>query len=153
MKLKELAAIMKHIDICMLTTNGPRGVIESRPMSNNREVEYDGNNYFFADGDSDLVKHLKKNNQVNLAFIGHKSFLNRSDIYISVIGKAKTTENKAAIKKHWVKDLELWFKKGIETKGLTLIHVKANSLKYWDNYKEYEVKVQLSVVFDAATAR
>lgn len=140
-KLKDLAAIMKHIDICMLATTGPRGVIESRPMSNNRDVTYDGNSYFFTDGNKAVVAEIKKDNNVNLSFIGHHSFLNRTSVYISVIGKAKLITNKSTMQKHWTKDLDLWFKKGIDTPGLTMIHVKAKSLRYWDGMKEGVIKV------------
>lgn len=141
LKLKEIANIMKHIDICMMTTFGARGTLESRPMSNNRDVEYDGNSYFFTDGKSAVVKELAKNNNVNLAFIGHHSFIKRSSVYISALGKAKLVTNKEIMKRHWNKDLDVWFKKGIDTPGLTLIHVKAQTIRYWDGREEGILKV------------
>ena len=42
---------------------------------------------------------------------------------------------------HWVPDLEQWFKDGIETKGLVLLAVKAQSIHYWNNYKEGEINL------------
>lgn len=142
LKMKEIADIMKHIDICMLATYGARGAIESRPMSNNREVEYSGDNYFFTLDKNAVAKEITKNPQVNLSFIGHHSFLNRKSVYISVIGRAKLVKDKKQFEKHWTKDLDLWFKKGIDTPGLTLIHVRAKSLKYWDGFEEGEIKVK-----------
>lgn len=141
LKLKEISDIMKHIDICMLSSVGPRGVLESRPMSNNRDVEYKGDSYFFTKGSAAVVKELEKNPNVNLAFAGHHSFLNRKSVYISVIGKAKLITDKKTLEKHWTKDLEIWFKKGIDTPGITLIHVKAKTVRYWDGWDEGVVKV------------
>jgi general stress protein 26 len=46
-KLKELSRKMKKLDICLLTTQNGRGGLHSRPMSNNGDVAYDGNSYFF----------------------------------------------------------------------------------------------------------
>ena len=46
--LKDVAELMKDIDLCMLTTTTENGALASRPMSNNGEVEYDGNSYFFT---------------------------------------------------------------------------------------------------------
>ena len=136
LKLKDIAAIMKHIDICMLATTGPRGVLESRPMSNNRDVEYNGNSYFFTDRKNAVVREITKDNNVNLSFIGHHSILNRTSVYLSVIGKAKLITDKEVMHKHWTKDLDLWFKNGIQTKGLTMIAVKAKTIRYWDGMNE-----------------
>jgi len=46
--LAELSEKMRDIDFCMLTTHGANGAIASRPMSNNREVDYDGDSWFFT---------------------------------------------------------------------------------------------------------
>ena len=141
LKLKDLAAIMKHIDIAMMTTYGPRGILETRPMSNNRDVEYDGNSYFFTMKKQAVAKELAKDNNVNLAFVGHHSIINRKSVYISVIGKAKLIDDKATMKKHWNKDLEIWFKKGLDTPGIVMIAVKAKSIRYWDGWDEGVVTV------------
>ncbi len=46
------------------------------------------------------------------------------------------------MKDHWISDLEKWFEKGIDTEGLTLIHVKAEHIKYWKDMKEGEIDVK-----------
>ena len=47
-KLGKLREIVKAVDICMLTTVDERGDLHSRTMSNNREVEFDGDLRFFT---------------------------------------------------------------------------------------------------------
>ena len=45
------------------------------------------------------------------------------------------------MEEHWLKELEQWFKDGLDTKGIVMIHVKAKRIKYWHNEDEGEVKV------------
>jgi general stress protein 26 len=136
--LKDISDAMKSIDICMLTTG--KGALVSRPMSNNRDVEYEGDSYFFADGSSDLVQELSADPKTNLAYVDQPALFGKS-LYISVSGNAVLVRDKAQIKDHWVPDLDAWFKDGIDTPGLTMIHVKADSVKYWQGGDEGEVKV------------
>ena len=42
MTLEDLSSQLKKIDFCMLSTNAGSGRISARPMSNNGDVEYDG---------------------------------------------------------------------------------------------------------------
>ncbi len=132
LNLKDLSAIMRKIDICMLTTMTEEGTHASRPMSNNREVDYDGDSYFFSSDTTSAVRDIIANPQVNLSYIGHHSFINHSSVYISVEGKGELIHNRDAFKKHWVPDLDVWFAQGVETPGLVLIHVKASRIHYWD---------------------
>ncbi len=136
LSLKSLAESMRKIDFCMMVTQSTRRSLTSRVMSNNRDVTYKGSSYFFTEGKSQKVKELEMNPYVVLDFEGPK------DLYISISGKAKLIRNKAAFEDHWVKDLERWFKKGIDTPGLVLIHVKANKLRYWQREKSGEIKLK-----------
>ncbi len=40
--LSDIAEKMRDIDIAMLSTHSDNGTIAARPMSNNRQVDYDG---------------------------------------------------------------------------------------------------------------
>ncbi|MBV9045288.1 MAG: pyridoxamine 5'-phosphate oxidase family protein [Alphaproteobacteria bacterium] len=135
--MKDISDAMKHVDICMMTTNN--GTLESRPMSNNRDVDYDGDSYFFANGSEEVVRDIENKPDVNLAYI-HQPTLGKP-IYISVKGKAEAVTDRGEMKKHWVPDLEAWFKDGIDTPGLTMIHVKAASVKYWSGGDTGEIAV------------
>ena len=136
--LKDISDVMKDIDICMMTTMTEKNTHESRPMSNNRKVDYDGDSYFFADGSASAVQDIKTQANVNLAYIRQDSFL-KKDLYISISGAARLSQDKAEMQQYWNKDVEIWFKDGIDTPGLTLIHVKAKHIKYWAGQDENEI--------------
>ena len=138
LSLKEISAAMRHIDICMMTTKTGAGDLESRPMSNNREVDYNGDSYFFAYDHSSAAKELGITPDVNLAYTHEPAIIGKS-MYISVTGKARLVHDREEMKKHWVKDVENWFKDGLDTPGLVMIHVKAARLKYWHQYEEGEL--------------
>lgn len=131
--LKSISKKMKKLDLCMMTTVTSKGMTASRPMSHNGDVNFKGFSYFFTWEKSQLVKDLTKNTHVNLAFIGKKK------LYISVTGKAKLIRKTELMKDHWNKDLEVWFKDGLETPGIVMIEVKAARLKYWQDEEEGEV--------------
>ena len=49
--LESLAEKMRDIDFTMLSTHTKDGQIGARPMSNNRDVAYDGDSYYFTTDD------------------------------------------------------------------------------------------------------
>jgi len=133
--LSELAEKMRDIDIAMLSTHTDGGAIGARPMSNNREVDYDGDSYYFTWEQSRMVDDIKRDPKVGLSFQGDKAFA------VAVEGKAELIRDKAAFKKHWTPDLDDWFKDGIDTEGVVMIKVGAVRVHYWDGQDEGEVKV------------
>ncbi len=134
-KITDLSKKMRKIDICMFTTQNGKGVLSSRPMSNNGDVEYDGNSYFFSYDASSVVKEVGKNPQVCLQFEG------KDQLYISVTGKASLITSRPVMEKHWIDELNKWFEKGLDTPGITMIHVKGSSIKYWQNENQGELKL------------
>ena len=133
--LEEIADKMKNLDISMLTTQTDKGMLSSRPMSNNGEVAYNGNSYYFTYEQARTVQDITQNPNVNLGFEGPDK------LYISIAGKADLIRDKAHMNEHWTKDLDVWFKQGIDTPGVVMIHVKAERIKYWQGEDEGEVKV------------
>jgi len=132
--LHELAERMSDIDIAILSTRAENGAIAGRPMSNNGDVEYDGDSYYFALDTTNTVKDIQRDPQVGLGFQGKHWF------YVAVEGRADLIRDKAQFEAHWVKDLELWFKDGVDTPGLVLIHVKADRINWWDKGDEGEIR-------------
>ncbi len=133
--LSEVAKKMRDIDIAMLSTHTDGGAIAARPMSNNGEVEYDGDSYYFTWEKSRMVDDIRKNSKVGLSFQGKKAFS------IAVEGEAAVIKDKQAFKEHWTPDLDDWFKGGIDTKGVVMIKVSAVRAHYWDGEDEGEVKL------------
>ncbi len=139
--LKEIAEEMKDIDFTMLSTKTEGGAIAARPMSNNRDVDFDGDSWFFSDGDSRSVRDIEADPNVGLGLQGKKSLLGAPGIFITIAGRAEIIRDKAAFAEHWNKDLERWWPDGIDSPGLALIKVNAERIHYWDGEDEGEVSV------------
>jgi len=94
-------------------------------MSNNADVEYDGNSYYFTTEETGLVSEVARSPKVGLGFEGDDG------LFVHVAGTAELIRDKAEFKKHWVPDLDAWFKDGSDTPGLVLVKVVAESARYW----------------------
>ena len=123
--LESIAQKMRHLDIALLTTIDAAGNLNARPMSNNADVEYDGNSYYFTTEETGLVSEVARSPKVGLGFEGDDG------LFVHVTGTAELIRDKAEFKKHWVPDLDAWFKDGSDTPGLVLVKVVAESARYW----------------------
>lgn len=135
LQLSDIIVKMRKLDICMMTTLAEDGHLTSRPMSNNGDVAYDGNSYFYSYEDAEVIRELKLNANVNLAFEGPDK------LYIAISGKSDLLKDKEILKQHWVESLDAWFKDGVETPGIIMIHVKAETIKFWHKEENGEVKL------------
>ena len=132
MSLAEIAKKMRNLDIATLTTVTEGGGLASRPMSNNGDVAFDGNSYYFTFEASRTVADIEKNRQVNLAFE------DGDGLYLTVAGTAELIRDKAKFEEHWVPDLDRWFEQGEDTPGVVLLKVKAQRIKYWQGEESGE---------------
>jgi hypothetical protein len=57
-ELKEMSKTMTEIDFAMLTTRTDGGQLATRQMSNNGEVEYDGDSFYFSWDSADRVNDI-----------------------------------------------------------------------------------------------
>jgi len=142
--LADLSEKMRDIDFCMLTTHGPDGTIASRPMSNNREVDYDGDSWFFTCEDAHMVPEIERDPRVTLTFQGKSGLFGVRPFFAAAEGHAALVRDKAQFGAHWTSGLDRWFKQGVDTPGLVLIKVHADNVHYWDG--EEEGSVQLATV-------
>ena len=131
--LSDLSEQMRAIDITMLFTKGEDSSMAGRPMSNNGEVDYDGDSYYFTWGQSRMVGEIERDPRVSLSFRGSRHFL------VAVQGMAELVRDKAQFQAHWSKDLDHWFKDGIDTPGIVMIKVVATRLHYWDGEEDGEI--------------
>ena len=141
MTLKDIAKKMRDIDFAMLFTKAAGGELAGRPMSNNQDVDYDGDSWFFSDGDTQTARDIARDPKVALSFAGAKGLLGKPPLFIAVEGEAELIRDKAAFQAHWNKDLDRWFAQGIDTPGLVLIKVHARRIHYWDGEENGEVKL------------
>lgn len=138
-RLSELADKMKDIDFAILSTRTEGGAISARPMSNNREVEYDGGAFFFTCDDARSVSDIARDPRVGLAYQAKSGMLGMRPFFLTVEGRAEIIRDKDSFAEHWTKDLDRWFKEGIDTPGLALLKVSAERIHYWDGYDEGEI--------------
>jgi general stress protein 26 len=139
--LAEIAEKMRDIDFAMLTTRSDGGALAGRPMSNNREVEFDGDAFFFACDDARTIGDIERDAQVGLAYQGKSGLLGMKPFFCSVEGKAELIRDKARFAEHWQKELDAWFRQGVDTPGLVMIKVHAERLHYWDGFDSGELEL------------
>lgn len=133
--LPDIAGKMREIDIAMLATHTEGGAIATRPMSNNKDVDYDGDSFYFTFDESRTVSDIRQNPKVSLAFQGAKAF------QVAVEGNAELITDKAQLEEHWQPELDEWFTNGPATEGVVMIKISAERIKYWDGLDSGEVKI------------
>ncbi|HEX8030381.1 MAG TPA: pyridoxamine 5'-phosphate oxidase family protein [Vicinamibacterales bacterium] len=135
--IRKVAHLMRKLDLCMMTTRGSRGGMRARPMSNNGEVEFDGDVWFFSEARARKVRDIEAEPTVHLSYIDLKRWL-----FISMTGRAvivKDVEKKNAL---WLDELERWFKKGPESESIVLIKVTPTLVAYWSKTGEGEISLR-----------
>lgn len=135
----DLAKAMGKIDFAMLTTRTEGGQLATRPMSNNSDVEWDGDSYYFTYDNTRTVSDIERDPHVALSFQGRAGILGTPPLFVAVEGEAGIIRDKATFADHWTSDLERWFPDGIDTPGMALIKVAAVRIHYWDGEEEGEV--------------
>ena len=102
-EVRKIAALIRDIDICMLVTSDGHE-LRGRPMSNNGEVEFDGDCWFFAFRDSAKVRQIEAQPRVELAYIATER-----GAWVSIEGTAEVVADEEKKRALWVDDLRMWF--------------------------------------------
>ena len=133
--LASVAGLLKKLDICMLTTRATDGALHGRPMSNNGEVEYDGDSWFFAFSDSRKVREIDADPRTELAFIDTPN-----GTWVNVEGQATVVRDDPERKRElWQDDLKRWFADGPDDPNVVLIKVRARHVDAWSGEAEYSL--------------
>lgn len=150
--MSEIAELMRDIDICTLATLTPSGAIAARPMSNNREVGFNGDAWFFTLESTHTVPQIAANPNVGISYQragGLKGLVGMPGPFVHVEAQAELVRDRASFADHWHKELDAWFENGIDTPGLVLIQARATRVHYWDGTEEGEVLLQAASVHTA----
>ena len=141
MTREDLAKAMAKIDFAMLTTRADNEELATRPMSNNGEVQWDGDSFYFSYDSARTIADINRDAHVALSFQGSGHLLGKPPLFIAIEGHASLIRDKDRFKEHWHKELDRWFPDGVDTQGLLLIQVHAGRVHYWDGEEENELKL------------
>jgi general stress protein 26 len=128
--LAQVAELIAEIDICMLVTSSDEG-LRGRPMSNNRNVEYDGDSWFFAYRDGKHVEDISADPHVALAYMQTER-----GTWVSIEGAANVVDELERKRELWQAELETWFPEGPEDERVVLIKVQAERVRLWSDGEE-----------------
>jgi general stress protein 26 len=136
--LSDLAGVMRGIDLCMMTSHRADGSLHTRPMSNNGEVDFDGDAWFFTSRETPKVDELEADARVGLSYVGGSK---RAPVWIAVSGVAEIVDDAEKKKSLWLKELDRWFEDGPEDPGVVLIHVRGEHATWWRGEDHGEVEL------------
>ena len=131
-----VAGLLRDLDFGMLTTRTDDGGLRARPMSNNGEVEFDGDTWFFANADSRKVAEIEADARVELSYADTTRFR-----FVSMTGQAAIVRDAAKKKELWFSDLERWFDEGPESDTIVLIKVTPTAVAYWNGEDQGEIEL------------
>jgi general stress protein 26 len=121
-----ISSLMRNLDLCMLTTRASDGALHSRPMSNNGEVEFGGDVWFFSDRRSRKVREIQQDPRVSVSYAAPER-----GVWLALEGKASIVSDIEKKKELWLKELERWFESGPEDDSVVLIRVSAERAEHW----------------------
>jgi len=136
--ITDIAKLIAKLDIGMLTTKAPDGTLHGRPMSNNGDVEYDGDTWFFAEDGSRKVSEIETDPAVQLGFIASDAAT-----WINVEGEATIVRDDVDRKRDfWSDDLARWFPNGPEDPTVVLIKVQARHIDAWSRDGDWQLDLR-----------
>lgn len=134
--IRKVAEMMRDLDFCMLTTRAMDGRLHARPMSNNGEVEFDGDVWFFSGADTRKVAEIEAEPRVALTFADAERFR-----FISMSGEARIVRDADRKRTLWLEELRRWFPDGPDSEDLVLIKVTPGVVAYWGGEGDGEVRL------------
>jgi general stress protein 26 len=122
-RLKEL---VEDIDFTMLTTRDASGNLVSRPMST-REMDENGDIWFFLDDDSRKADEAQADSDVGLSYADAKRMR-----FVTVAGRASVVHDRAKMEQLYSPSLDIWFEDGLDTPGIALLRVTPVESEFWE---------------------
>jgi len=123
---QHVANLVSDAKVAMLTTTTPEGRHLSRPMAL-QEADFDGDLWFFAYEDSAKATQIAATPEVGVSFsdTGNHS-------WTSIAGRARIVHDRTKAEQLYTPVLEAWFPHGLDTPGMVLIKVEADTAEYWE---------------------
>lgn len=124
--ITKIAELTRGIKFAMVTFVNHEGHLHAAPMTTQDE-EFNGTIWFIGAKDSDLVRSIPGNAQVNLGYSDPASHN-----YVSINGKAELVTDKAKLDELWNDGYNAFFEQGKEDPNIQLIKVVGNGAQYWE---------------------
>jgi len=119
---------IKDIRFGMLTHRGDNGILHAHPLTTlNKEIEQQGQLYFFIPRGQELHQRLQADSQTNVSYANPEE-----DCYVSISGNATFIEDKKRKEELWTPMAKAWFPEGPEDPNLVLLAVQIRHAEYWD---------------------
>jgi general stress protein 26 len=153
-QLAKLRELVKDIEYCMLTSIDTDGSLRSRPMATNREIEDNGDLWFFTYASSHKIDEINHDQHVNVSFAAPDK-----QTYVSMSGKAQLVRdypkgelrsNRQKIEELWQPTLKAWFPNETNEPDIALLKVSVEKAEYWDSPSGFVAKT-LGFIKAAAT--
>ena len=125
--VQKLAAMIKDIEVAMLTTVDADGTLRSRPMIT-QKTDFDGDLWFFTHADAPKVDEVRRAEKINLSYAAPDK-----QRYVSVSGTARLVRDRAQAEQLWHPFLRAWFPDGLDDPNLGLLKVSVERAEYWDS--------------------
>ena len=130
-KIDELYELIGDMEIAMMTTRRPDGMLVSRPMATQKR-EPVADLWFVTDVESHKIDELRDDPHVNLGYYNQKTYE-----WVSVSGTAVISQDRGKIRELYQPDWKAWFNDeggtrdgGPDDPRLALILVEAHSVSY-----------------------
>jgi general stress protein 26 len=134
--LARLAALVRQMQVGMLTTLEADGSLRSRPLQT-VEVDAEGRLWFFTEAHSPKSERAEAaDHQVNLSYADP-----RDRDFASISGTARVVRDPERMRALWTPRLERWFPRGLEDPDLALLEVRIDKAEYWDEPRDENVKI------------
>lgn len=124
--ISKIAALVRDIKFTMVTFVNHEGHLHAAPMTTQDE-EFNGTVWFIGAKDSDLVRSIPGNAQINLIY----SDSDRHN-YVSINGTAQLVNDPAKLDELWSDGYKAFFAQGKQDPNIQLIKVEANGAQYWE---------------------
>ena len=139
MTMKDIATRMGKIDHADFLTKTTGQRLASRPMSNNKQVEYDGDSFYFGRDSSRMYADLQTDRNVVLT-MQSAGGEDADALMLTIQGKAELIDDQTEFEAHWHGDLDAYFENGVDTDGLILVKVKADRITWWMGRDQGEIE-------------
>ena len=102
-KRSELHALIEDMEIALLTTQRPDGMLVTRPMATQAQ-QSDADLWFVTDIDTHKANEIDANPEVSVGYFNHST-----KEWVSVSGRARITQDRARIRELHSPDWKMWF--------------------------------------------